>query len=359
MKNTSKLACLFSLWLLSGLCMLASVSVASDNNWVSMDLSDFSSLSTAHRARLTGLYLLPTANEETNAAYMASTPDTLDIYKGLIVGKNIWGSNDDGVLVVIWWWKSNSIWGGTRYSGIAWWNQNGISSNVDNAVIGGGDSNHVYSNDGVIAWGQGNVSYWWVVLWWQGNTWYVQWIVLWWQYNVAGKNGLVMWKKAEWGEWSFVRNDGSVSEPAAANSALIGASNWVLIWTYTPKTNVSLVVNWPVKVWDVDFNTPKTWKISMKNGCLYSFDGVSWHVLGKSSAAAEAMGTKCKDITVAKTCRFGRVLLQEWDVIEAYTEAYSDNCVKQEVTCTNWKLGTADKYYTTCFPQALNPYKFN
>lgn len=351
MKSTSKLACLFSLWLLTGLCMLASASASSDKG-VSIDLSTFSDMTTVHRARLTGLYLVRDTNDENNSAYMSATTDTLDIYNGLIVSKNVLRSDDQRSLVVVWWWEWNTIADRVNYSGIAWWTWNQIHTDISNAVIGGGNANQVWSNGGVIAWGEGNNSHWWVVLWWKSNisSW---WTVLWWQNNKAWENALAMWNGAKWEAWSFVRNDGSITAEAAANSALIWASNWVLIWTYTPKAWVSLVVSWAVKVWDIDYDTATPWKIAMKNGCLYSFDGVSWHVLGKSSAAAEAA---CNDITVAKTCKFGRVLLQEWDEVDAYTAAYSDNCVSEKVTCTNWKLGTADKYFTSCFTSASNPY---
>ena len=130
-----------------------------------------------------------------------------------------------------------------------------------------------------------------------------------------------------------------------------------MIWTYTPKANVSLVVNWAIKVWS-NASSALAGEIKAKNGCFYSFDGTSWHVLGKISSTAAANNDGCNDETLAKTCEFGRVKLQEWDVVQAYPQLYANTCTAVTVTCTNWVLGgdSTKTYYPTCFKLEPSPY---
>jgi len=191
MKRSSKLACLLGLGLLGGLCMLASVS-ATDDNWISIDLSNFQDLTTSHKSRLIKLYLLNEGSDDSSSAYISATQNTLDVFNGFIVDETIIPDNVNSNLVMVWWWRLNTIWPNTNFAGIAWWEQNQVSAN--NAAIGGGQSNVVSSVGGVVAWGKWNLSKGWVVLWWQNNTWYVQWVVLWWKSNEAGENGLAMWQ---------------------------------------------------------------------------------------------------------------------------------------------------------------------
>ena len=87
MKKSSKLACLFSLWLLSGLFTVVSLNVTNGADaWIKMDLSEFSELQakTLHKARLRMLYLWDWGNSQ-NAAWMSAGQWTLDVYNGLIV----------------------------------------------------------------------------------------------------------------------------------------------------------------------------------------------------------------------------------------------------------------------------------
>ena len=371
MKSSSKLACLFGLWLLNGLCMLASVSAASDK-WVTITVSN---LDTANRARLVKLYLLPDVGaDESKAAYMApwryEEEDILDIYNGLFVDKEVVKSNDQSRLVVVWWWEWNRIswWlenNPRKYSGIAWWQNNKIEAN--NAAIWGGGYNNVSLEGGVIAWWTGNkvtwtTGNWWVVIWWKSNTSLNWWVVIWWQNNKIGKDGLAMWVWAKWWEWSFVWNDGSIVDEAGDNSALIWASNWVLIGTneLAPKPGVSLVVDWAIQIWNNASEDPLAWEIRSQNGCFYSFDGTSWHALGKTSQGS------CKEMSkMAVTCEFGRTLLQEWDVVTAYSSTYASTCDSRSVHCVNewwhWVLkevdGTSTAYkYATCYTMSSAPY---
>jgi hypothetical protein len=307
---------------------------------------------------------------------MSTSPDTktLDIFKGLVVNDTVEESEDKSWLIVVGGWQSNTITSSDQ-SGIAWGYGNVINGQ-DNAAIGGGNGNHVSWEIGVVAWWKGNTSEkGWVVLWWQSNTAngklqdgvIIGGIVLWWKGNTAGVNGLAMWQWAIWGDWSFVWNDDAVNTvTAASNSARIWAQNWVLIGTYTPKDGVSLVVNWPVQIWNNNsvWATATAWEIRSVEGCLYAYDGDSWHILGKSSVG----DCKNKMTNLANTCEFGRVLLQEWDKVDAYSMRYhpSYGCetsdVKTKVVCTNWQLipengGDANKYiYPSCYNLSGEPY---
>ena len=362
MKKSSKLACLFSLWLLGGLFTVVSLNITNGADaWIRMNLDTFTSLqNTAHRARLRMLYLWDwgrNENSSSNAAWMSAGQETLDVYNGLIVDRVV-SDDNKWALVVVWWWQGNSIMWDSSKSGIAWWSGNKINWGYENAAIGGGLSNSILWNNGVVAWWNGNKwNVWWVVLWWKNNE--AEGIVLWWQGNVAGKNGLAMWQWAKWWEWSFVRNDGSYVWEARSNSALIWAQRWVIIskGSVTPKTGVVLDVDWPVQIWsnasDLTAGTP--WEIRSVNGCLYAHDWESWHILGKSSV------NDCKVAGVAETCEFGRVLLQEWDKVMAYSERYSrNNCQSVEVTCKSWQLVAewwATNYiYPSCFNLNEDPY---
>jgi hypothetical protein len=97
------------------------------------------------------------------------------------------------------------------------------------------------------------------------------------------------------------------------------------------------------------------WEIRSLNGCLYAHDGESWHILGKSSVS------DCNREWVATTCEFGRVLLQEWDKVMAYSERYSRDIRQSvEVTCRSGQLVAewwATNYiYPSCFELNDDPY---
>ena len=345
MKKTSKLACLFGLWVLSGLFTIVSLNVTNwANAWIKIDLSNFTnnnSLLQNHKARLKMLYLWE-GRDESSAAWMTTsqggsdTESTLDIFKWLIVEESLNDSEAKWELIVVGWWQKNSITktDGVKNSGIAWWSGNSIGA--DNAAIGGGQGNKVTWENGVVAWWSGNVA---------NNGW----VVLWWSENIAWENGLAMWQWAKWGNWSFVWNDGTYQWDSVTDAAVIWAKQWVLIWTYTSKDGVDLVVNWPIQIWNPDLDGVGVgWEIRSKNGCLYGFDGENRHLLGGST-------TSCKDYQLAKTCHFGRIELQQWDKVEAYSNAFGD-CTKEIVTCSDWKLGTADTYYPSCFALTAEPY---
>jgi len=362
MKKSSKLACLFSLLLLSGLFTVVSLNVTNGADaWIRMDLGSFSSLqNTTHRARLRMLYLWDwgrNENSSDNAAWMSAGQETLDVYNGLIVDGAI---SDDNrwALIVVWGGRGNSIMWNSSKSGIAWGSGNKIDWGYENSAIGGWLSNSILWNDAIVAWWNSNK--WniaWVVLWWKNNE--ANGVVLWWQGNRVGTNGLAMWNWAKWWEWSFVRNDGSYLGQAKNNSALIWTQRWVIIskGNITPKAWVVLDVDWAVQIWNntTDLTAGVWWEIRSLNGCLYAHDGESWHILGKSSVS------DCNREWVATTCEFGRVLLQEWDKVMAYSERYSrDICQSVEVTCRSGQLVAewwATNYiYPSCFELNDDPY---
>ena len=233
-----------------------------------------------------------------------------------------------------------------------------INGAYENAAIGGWLSNAILWNDAIVAWWNGNKwNIGWVVLWWEDNE--ANGVVLWWQGNKVGTNGLAMWKLAKWWDWSFVRNDGSYLGQAKNSSALIWTQRWVIIskGSITPKAWVLLDVDWAVQIWNntTDLTAGVWWEIRSLNGCLYAHDGESWHILGKSSVS------DCNREWVATTCEFGRVLLQEWDKVMAYSERYSrDICQSVEVTCRSGQLVAewwATNYiYPSCFELNDDPY---
>jgi len=368
MKKSSKLACLFGLWLLSTLLTVVSINVVWASAWVKMDLSKFTDLQskTLHKVRLKKLYLWDGDNDSKKAWISASsTAEILDIYKGLIVDDSIDVLTDENPdswdLIVVGWWQSNRI-RNSNYSGIAWWKGNTIewwASAIENAAIGGGNGNSVLWNNGVVAWWEGNKwDAWWVVLWWKNNT--STGVVLWWIWNSVGENGLAMWKWAKWWNWSFVRNDGTYNGTADGNSAIIWTLSWVLIGTYDIKDWVTLVVNWPVQIWKTDDSTSTgtEWEIRSINGCLYAFDGAYRHVMGNSSAeTCNGDGLQ----PMAKTCKFGRVYLQEWDRVTAYKEQISTSCESKQVVCRNENLvvegeSSTEYMFPSCFQTSATPY---
>ena len=360
MKNTSKLACLFSLWLLSGLCMLASVNITNGAAF-NIDLNFWNNLSdTTHKSRLKTLFLWWGESWMESPAWMTTSSTSLDVFKGLIVDRNGWTAGDYSS-VVIGGWKWNQI--QSDKSGIAGGASNHINPSAELAAIGWWASNTVSQKNWVIAWWSWNTvegsNVWWVVLWGADNKSDAG-VVLWWQGNEIGKNGLAMWVSAKWAARSFVRNDGTFNGTASEGSAVIWTKNGVLIWTYTPVAGASLVVNWAVKIWGTS-DSPVAWEIRLEtDNCLYAYDGTKWHILGKNSQ------TSCTahSSDVAVTCEFGRILLQEGNIVDAYSKAYASDCnaVKATVTCQKvngvWKLmsGTTEYKYPTCYKTDWAPY---
>lgn len=366
MKSVSKLACLFGLWLLGGFCMIVSFNVTNgawlEGGWIRINLWDFAGLSTAHTARLLKLYLWNGDDYDIYDSYISAWSDSVDIYNGLIVDSNAWIQKESSwELIVVWWWTWNYI-TSSRNSGIVWWGFNTIvwqlTENTKNAAIGGGYKNEVNWDGWIVAWGKSNTWYEnWIVLWWMNNK--SAGVVLWWQGNEAGENGLVMWQWAKWEKWSFVWNDGTYPELAAdINSALVGTENWLLIWILTPKENVNLVVNWPISIWNLENeNISPAGAIVSKDGCLYAYDGAEWHSFGTWVACNNSSYHK------ASTCKFGGVLLQEWNVVAyAYSMPYSSDCsskLQLDVVCSeDWKMKKdgVEYKYPSCFDVVDNPY---
>jgi hypothetical protein len=98
----------------------------------------------------------------------------------------------------------------------------------------------------------------------------------------------------------------------------------------------------------------------MVNGCLYAYDGNHWHVLGKNSELA----WNCNTINTGDVCKFGKVELQAWDRVTAYSKPYAVNCnlnttIKQTVTCSGWILLTnwwgTNYIYPSCYNVSLVP----
>lgn len=360
MKNISKVAGLFGLSLLWGLCVMASINVT---NWagLNLDLSLFSNLSNKHEARVKQLFLWSSENplienNEIVEARMESSADNLDIYKWLVVETNVNPEFNDLNLWMIGGWGNHIVDGTINYSAIVWWSGNKIW--WDKAFIGWGSSNTVHNEWGVVVWW--NKNEWndgWIVLWWKNNQ-ANGGVILWWTWNQVGVDGLAMWQWAKWGDSSFVRNDGTYGGPAALDeSALIWSKKWLLIGTYQPISGVNLVVNWAIKIWNS--NKDLTWGIVSIGDCLYAYDGLKWHVFGNGSSC------NAKNTSLANTCQFGRATLQEWDIVPvAYKEAYSTNCddptVKADfpVCGADWKLKKdwTEYKYPTCYKISDTPF---
>ena len=276
---------------------------------------------------------------------MSAWESNLNVLNGLFVWE--WTAGDNATLVVVWWWDNNTINGSSAW--IAGWSTNTISAN--NSAIGGGINNTVNWENGVVAWWNSNTvwSVWGVVVWWNNNSVGEYWVVVWGSSNSAGKYGLAFWRSSKWGERSFSWNDGSnESYTAKDNSAYIGTSGWVLIWTYTPVSWVNLVVNGAVKIWWEELWLWKVWEVKMVNGCFYAHDGSKWHVLGRGSVSASS----CRIEGLAKICEFGNTRLWEWDIAIWYSAPYAPNCndIRQVVSCgSDGNLDPAEYVYPYCY----------
>ncbi len=349
MKSVSKLA------YLSGWLFLWSVFVIGMMNvtqWVdeefvmpTMDATVIEAMQ-SHRVHLKSLWLWESENVS-DYARLEAWESNLNVLNGLFVwGWNVWS---DVSLVVVWWWDQNGMYSSSAW--IAGWFSNTISVGANNSAIGGGANNTVSWENGVVAWWNSNTvwSGWGVVVGWWNNNSGEYWVVVWGSNNSTWRYWLSFGHSSRWGERSFSWNDWSYGWGSwwTDNSAYIGASGWVLIWTYTPKSGVNLVVNGAVKIgWESDEWRP--WEIKMFGGCFYAYDGNKWHVLGKSSMA----WWNCSHVDLARICGFWSTKLLEWDIAIWYSAPYAPNCnsIKQEVTCgSDGNLNPSAYSYPYCY----------
>ena len=291
-------------------------------SWVSINFNDdlLHQWMAQHKARVHTLYL-----------WSGETVGIKTLQNNLIITNWIvvWDANSysQSTGASIWWWVGNTIKGNSQYAGIAWWQDNQISS-WENSIIGWWLDNGIDGKNAVVAWWQHNTSHsWWSIVWWTENTSENNWVVLGWYHNEAHSNGLALWKNANATYNSFAWN-----ATAEANSARINASNWILIWTTQTITWVNLVVNWPTKIAGSNSATWITWEIRSVSWCFYAYDWVNWHIINRNTT------WNCNAFNVPKLCKFGNIELQEWDVVTAYKATLATNCESKTVTCKNWEL---------------------
>lgn len=321
-----------------------------------------------HRISLFSLFL---SNNDEDPARISVTTwwENLDILNWLII-------------------NNNSAW-------VAGWTWNKVQ--WENWAIGWWKSNRVKWTNWVVAGWYNNNSNGWIILWWNSNTSSKGWIVLWGQDNTANDHSIALWENANWKLYSFAWNG-----EAPEYSARINASGGMLIWTYTPIPWVSLVVSWATKLreddsqfdlngdWKFDStedslafniclaeNDPcgdlngdwkfteednqyfkdfqkvnnwkdfnfNTWWIRIAwNWCIKYYD---WNVnynLGRNSE------TECWSMQ----CKFGSIVLHDWDKVQGYSKYYAENCVTETITCKNWNLYIGKKkvtnnIYPTCY----------
>ncbi len=346
MKSVSKLACLFG-WLLLWSAFV--IGMTNITQWAGEPFtmptmnSDVIKQMQSHRVHLTNLWLW-IDEDYANYARLAAWDSNLNVLNGLFVWG--WNASSEAALVVVWWWDNNTMNASSAW--IAGWSNNTISAN--NSAIGGWANNIVSWENGVVAWWSGNsvLSGWGVVVWWWNNNSDEYWVVVWGFSNSAGKYGLAFGHSSRWGERSFSWNDWtSETYWTNDNSAYIGASGWVLIWTYKPILGVNLVVSGAVKIW-WEYWEWRVWEVKMVNGCFYAHDGSKWHVLGKSSANA----SNCSTGDLAEICEFGNTRLWEWDQAIWYKDSYAPNCnnIMAVVTCgSDGNLDPAEYVYPYCY----------
>jgi len=261
----------------------------------------------------------------------------------------------NSAMVMMGWGDDNGIDNYSSNAWIVWWKSNVVSAYASGSVIGWWESNTVDANweNSIIAWGNWNTA--WnggVVVWWGSNQASHKWsVVLWWESNISNwENSLLLWVNSKWGKSSFVWND-SDNVNVGNDSAYVGASNGILIWTYNSKTNVNLVVEGPIQFsWRNNIENVVGWEIMEKNWCFYGYDGEKWYILGK----IQPDGCKDSNMNISGVCKFGKMLLHEWDKVKAYSKPYDINCesVRKEVECKWWQLlawDSTDYVYSYCY----------
>lgn len=341
MKNASKLACVLGCALLAGAFSVVMMNITSGLT------IDTGVANKSHNIKLKELHLAGNGWD----AIVSVSDENLSIQNGLVVYSNTVAVWSNAQMVFIGWWEANKIKSQANNLWIVWWKDNtiGYDGKVDstyNSVIGWWVKNTVLWTNGAIWWGKDNTAnIGGVILGWEGNDASDRSVILWWKSNVSWNYSLVLWSGAKWWSSSFVWNDWTEDMLGAnSDSAYIGADGGVLIWTYTAKDGVKLVVDGAVKLEWKDLENSVWWEIIEKDGCFYTHDGGKWHVMGIDS---ESKGN-CNISELAKTCKFGNVKLQEGDMVEAYESPYAENCeaIKKEVTC-EWQDLT--DYYPYCY----------
>lgn len=342
MKNISKIL------VLSGSLMLASVfavSLVSVTNGAWIDIGNI--VSPSHIIRLTDLYLSTTGN----SAWMEVWNQKIRLLNWMVVYSGTYRVWPYAQMAMIWWWDANEVRSSKVW--IVWWYSNKVMS--DNSVIGGWRWNVIDNwSTSVIAWWIYNTASWWVIVWWwensvaDGGS-----VVLWGTSNSSQwENGLVLGSGAKGADKSFSRNDGGDDYNVWSGSARIDASNGLLIWTYQPRNGINLVISGAIRIWKSSGTGAVAWEIMMSWWCFYAYDGEKWYVLGKDSVWS------CGgwEMDMSMMCRFGSVLLQEWDRVTAYSTPYSPDCdtIKNDnVYCTWWQLvaqgWSTDYIYPNCY----------
>ena len=335
MKSSIKKVCLFWLSLLWGLWIVSFINITNGaDGGVEIKLD---TLESQHTTLLHSLYLWKGDVEDNTWVRLKVSPwgKFLDILGWLVVSPKYvkWTS------VAIGWWNSNIVNG--RNSWIGWWKNNKVG--WDWSTIGWWESNMIWWDWAVVVWWINNYALvGGVVAGWQSGYSSDGWVILWWLNSTAWKNSMVFnW---QWEQWSFVFNGGSTV--VAENSAYIGASNWLLIWTNTPITDVSLVVSGAVKIGNSEI---KKWGEIVNNGwCISAYDNTKYLGLGRSSGFPEPCWGD-------GSCLFWWVYIQNWDTVTGYV-ANADwfpywygTCSSRILTCTDWTLKPDDKtYYPNC-----------
>jgi hypothetical protein len=375
MRHVLKWVYLLGFVLILGFLSVCGVSIvmwANANNTVEIKLND---LKNAHRVRVHSLNLW-TLNSWIITGYYE------------VAVKNLEGFDIANWLAVF---SGSSTFNGWSLYMIGWWLWNMVTA-WDSAWVAGWESNQVYVSNAVIGWWQSNKVYWnasviwgwtsnttnnsdgWAVLGWGSNTANnVGSIVLGWDSNTADwQNSFAAGKSAKAWLSSFSWNDGSLNMSSLdVKSANIGASEGILIWTYNKLpwqwSKVNLVVSGAVKIgWDNGTSWTK-WEIKVYSWCFYAYDGTSWHIFGKSSKADS--NCTMPGMSIGVTCNFGKIELQEWDVVEAYSQPYSTGCdsiKRTNVKCTRetiWWVSTwvlkswMDKgyIYPSCYKITATP----
>lgn len=271
----------------------------------------------------------------------------LIVPNGFVFGNDSSATSDNAS---IWWWGKNNI-NASESAWIWWWYNNKIT-NWNNSLIlwwEWNTINNVWSawvGNAVVLWWQTNtINKWtltnnedtnnWVVIWWSENAIWNHSVALWWYHNKWNSFSLLLWTNVDASgyDWVFVWwDDGNPN--LKTNSALMKSSKWVLIWTAKPVSNISMIVNWAIKLSKSNDNTRVWWEIKVDGGCFYVYNGSSWDLLNQSDSS------KCE--SYSKKCKFWNIELWNWDKVKAYSTTTDVNCASksQMVTCVNWILKT-------------------
>lgn len=303
-----------------------------------------------HRVKLKSLNLSRNLEDSDYYELAVRWLNSFDILTWLAVGDGL-TTITGGAAVMVGWWNNNHI-NSSDSAWIVWWWGNTINNSQD-AVIWGGYRNEIAWKKSVVWGGLHNIgnSDGWIILGWDNNYLFSPSIVLWWQWHYASNtnNNLLLGKYTNINniERSFVwGGEDNPCQPLSNESATLCAPKWILIWTYNGITGVNLVVSGAVKIgWDGLWEW-SAWEIKMIDWCFYAHNGSKWYVFGKSSKASGS----CNAVTLGKTCKFGKIELQEWDEVSGYSVPYANDCnsVKKSVTCrSDWSL--SENVYSYCY----------